>query len=98
MIDLDQSLMTLYQQGLSLNDIQKKVGLSTTTIRRRLQYLGVDLRPRGGPRHTNILLQDLIKNTPEAQKIIYDDNLSLHTRAKKLGVGPNTLINFLKGE
>lgn len=96
-INPDETLAILYNQGVSTREMAETLGMSRSIILRRLRSLGVDIRSRGGPNHINRVM-DTIMKVPEAKKILSNESYTQETKAQLLGVHPNTLRSYLRSK
>ena len=98
--DFNLKLKQMYEDGMSLSNIGKEVGMSLGAIRNRLLAMEVTMRERGGPNNSRTYLEKVLSSdTVEGVNmldIILDPNLSLAAKAERLSLHPSTIRLYLR--
>ena len=83
----EEMLKDLYvKQGFSFADLSRKLGYSQGNVRRRLMFLGIPIRPRGGKNRTGIT------------KLMKLSNLELAGKPDKIAEALDVSISTVFGE
>ncbi len=90
--DHDKIRKLYFQEGLSLDDVAKEVGVSRRQIQRAFEAEGFTPRPRGG--------QPVLESEAhqEIRKLYFDEGLSLSQVARRLGCSATTVGEVLRNE
>ena len=82
-----------YKGGASLSAISRRYGVSKSTVRRLLLQMGVEMRPRGGPRHDR---EGVLEREKVVTHLYYAHEMSCQTVAETMGLSRQGVHCILK--